>query len=114
MSFSSKERDSELFRSISEAHQHIEQYIDSLSRAEFLMDSKTQDAVAMRLQQALECAGKLSENAKSKLKINWSSLVAMRNKISHHYDNVNPQIIWEVVKELKEYQSLINFARKQI
>ena len=41
-----------------------------------------QDAVAMRLQQVLECAAKLSHETKAKLKIDWSALIAMRNKIS--------------------------------
>ena len=83
MSFSAEERDQELCRNIVEAFGFIERYIEGINKSEFIMDRKTQDAVCMRLQQILECAGKLSATSKSKLKINWPSLVAMRNNELH-------------------------------
>jgi len=47
---------------------YIERYLDGLSQDDFALDSKTQDAVAMRLQQILECAAKLSSVSKIDLK----------------------------------------------
>lgn len=88
MSFSPEERDQELCRNIVEAYGFIERYIDDLDQNDFLMDAKTQDAVCTRLQQILECAIKLSLNSKAKLNIDWSSLTAMRNKISHSYIDI--------------------------
>ena len=114
MPFSAKERDQELFRSITEANQHIRQYVDGMQQPEFLMDAKTQDAVAMRLQQALECASKLSPETKSTLKINWNSLTAMRNKISHHYESIDPVIVWEVITDFPEFTKLVEFAKQGI
>ena len=69
MSFSPEERDKELARTIFEAFTHIQWYTEGIAEPEFLMDLKTQDVVCMRLQQILECAGKLSEATKSSLKI---------------------------------------------
>lgn len=78
------------------------------------MDAKTQDAVCMRLQQVLECAIKFSTHTKTKLKIDWPSLTAMRNKISHSYIDVEPEIIWEVIREFDEFKELITWARAAV
>ena len=66
------------------------------------------------LTQILECSSKLSTTAKAKLKIDWPSLVAMRNKISHSYVDVDAEIVWEVVNELEEFSKLIEWAKKNI
>jgi uncharacterized protein with HEPN domain len=78
------------------------------------VDRKTQDAVAMRLQQVLECANKLSEGAKAKLQINWPSMIAMRNKISHSYVDIDAEILWDVIREFEEFRKLIRWATKNI
>ncbi|HEY8269638.1 MAG TPA: HepT-like ribonuclease domain-containing protein [Pseudobdellovibrionaceae bacterium] len=77
---------------------------------DFAENPKTQDAVAMHLQQILECTSKLSQEARGKLKINWSALVAMRNEISNSY--VDVAIVWEVIKDFEEFHKLIGWARK--
>ena len=112
MSFSASDRDRECFRNITEAHSFIERYLTDVTQSEFLIDAKTQDAVSMRLQQILECASKISAESKSKLKINWSALVAMRNKISHSYVDVDAEIVWEVIKDFEEFQKLITWAKQ--
>lgn len=114
VSFSAAERDKELSRTIVEAFGYIQRYVEGFDQASFLIDRKTQDAVSMRLQQVLECATKLSQETKNQLKIDWSSLIAMRNKVSHHYIDVDPKIIWEVVQELDEFKQLIKWAKKNI
>jgi uncharacterized protein with HEPN domain len=114
VSFNPVERDQELCRNIVEAYGFIERYINGLNENEFLMDAKTQDAVCMRLQQILECAIKLSPHSKSKLKIDWSSLTAMRNKISHSYVDVEAEIIWEVIDDFEEFKKLIKWAQANV
>ena len=99
---------------IVEAFGYIERYLDGLSQSDFALDAKTQDAVAMRLQQILECAVKLSEDSKNDLKINWSALTAMRNKISHSYVDVDYEIAWQVIRDLEEFSSLVTWARRRI
>jgi len=94
VSFSAKERDQDYCRVIVEAFGYIERYLDGFSQDDFALDSRTQDAVAMRLQQILECAAKLSSDSKNSLKINWSALAAMRNKISHSYVDIDYEIVW--------------------
>lgn len=114
MSFDFKERDQDLARTITEAFGYIQRYVDDFDRPTFLVDKKTQDAVSMRLQQILECATKLSQEVKITLKIDWPSLIAMRNKVSHHYVDVDPNIVWEVTQEFEEFQKLIKWAKKNI
>lgn len=114
VSFNPEERDQELYRNIIGAYGFIERYVDDLDQDEFLMDAKTQDAVCMRLQQILECAIKLSPDSKIKLKIDWPSLTAMRNKISHSYVDVEAEIIWEVISDFDEFQKLITWSRSQV
>ncbi len=114
MSFSAEERDQELCRHIVEAHGYIERYLEGLNQNQFLLDRRTQDAVCMRLQQILECSSKLSSDSKSNLKIDWPSLVAMRNKISHSYVDVDADIVWEVIKDLEEFRKLVAWSKKKI
>lgn len=112
MSFSYQERDRELSRIIVEAFGYIQRHLDGFSISSFLIDKKTQDAVSMRLQQILECSIKLSNETKNQLKIDWPSIIAMRNKISHHYIDVNPHVIWEVTQDFEEFKKLIKWAQK--
>lgn len=112
MSFRGPHRDKDLCRNILEAHQYIKQYTDGVTWEEFSIDRKTQDAVAMRLQQVLECASKFSEKLKMQLLIKWPNMVAMRNKISHSYEDIDITVIWEVISDLPEFQQFISFAKK--
>jgi len=114
VSFSADERNRELFRNMVEAFGHISRYVEGFSKSEFLIDEKTQDAVAMRLQQVLECASKLSLEMKSQIPIDWPSMVAMRNKISHSYVDVDAEIIWEVISDFEEFKKLMTWAQKNI
>lgn len=114
MPFDAKERDQDYCRVIIEAFGYLKRYLNGLSQDDFALDSKTQDAVAMRLQQILECAAKLSSDSKSDLKINWSALAAMRNRISHSYVDVDHEIIWQVIRDLEEFSALISWTRSSI
>lgn len=112
VSFNAKERDQDLSRNIIEAHGYIERYLEGFDKPTFLIDRKTQDAVAMRLQQILECAGKISTEAKANLKLDWVSLIAMRNKISHSYVDIDAEIVWDVVNDFDQFKNLIRWARE--
>lgn len=79
-----------------------------------MMDTKTQDAVAMRLQQILECALKLSQESKAHLKISWPAMTAMRNKISHSYVDIDAEIVWGVIREFEEFDKLISWVKRRI
>ena len=84
MSFSSAERDLELYRNIVEAFGFIKRYTDGIEQSAFRVDAKTQDAVAIR------------------------------NKISHSYVDVDGEVVWEVIKDFDEFQKLIEWAQKNI
>lgn len=114
VSFNPEERDQELSRVITEAFGYIQRHLEGFDQASFLIDKKTQDAVSMRLQQILECSIKLSQKIRTQITIDWPSLSAMRNKISHHYIEVDPNIIWEVTQEFDEFKKLIAWSKKNI
>ena len=38
----------------------------------------------------------------------------MRNKISHSYVDVDYEIVWQVIRDLEEFRSLIGWARRRI
>ena len=114
MPFSPKERDRELFRAMSEASGILDRHLMGMQKDDFLIDIKTQDAVAMRLQQILESASKISAEAKNDLKIDWVSMIAMRHRVSHHYAAVDPKVVWQIVRELSEFKKLIEWAKKNV
>lgn len=113
MPFDPAERDRDLCHVIVEAHRYIEIYLNGVDESAFRLQHMLQDAVIMRLQQVLECSGKLSARTQAGLKIDWSSLVAMRNKISHAYDEVDIKLVWQVIREFEEFKKLIEFAQSK-
>lgn len=96
MSFS--EKDEFLVREIIESIDFAKQFIDGMSKEEFLADYKTQAAVAMMFQRFGECGGKLSHFAKRKSKVEWPLIVGLRNRVSHDYSSLDAEIIWSVIE----------------
>ena len=96
MSFS--ERDEFLVREIIEAIDFAKQFVQDMSREDFIADYKTQAAVAMMFQRFGECGGKLSDFAKQKSKVDWRLISGLRNRVSHDYSSLDADIIWSVVE----------------
>lgn len=65
---------------------------------EFLEDTRTQDAVLMRLLALGEEIGRLSESFTERHPdLKWYQIVGMRNRIAHGYFEVDPTIVWETI-----------------
>lgn len=64
---------------------------------EFISKPEKVDAVILNLEQIGETAKKLSKDIKEKYsEINWPSIIGLRNMISHEYEGINLEIIYEI------------------
>jgi uncharacterized protein with HEPN domain len=76
----------------------IETYAVS-SYADFLADTKTQDAIFYNLIIIGEAANQISEAFQEQYyQIPWSAMVGTRNIIVHGYDQVKLPIVWEILQ----------------
>ena len=76
-------------------------YIDGFSLEDFLLDRRTQEAVAMNLINIGEAATKLLRHHAELLDrhphVRWRSMLAMRNRIAHGYTDLDFHVVWETV-----------------
>ncbi len=78
----------------------IEQFIQGLSKENFLKNREKQYAVL----RGLEVIGEATKNLSPDLKkgcseINWKDIAGMRDKLIHVYFGVNLPLVWKTVKE---------------
>lgn len=77
-------------------------FVDGLSKAEFLADRRTQQAVIMSLIIIGEAATKVMDGyadfAQAHAQIPWRSMRGMRNRIAHGYFDINLEMVWETVQ----------------
>ncbi|MBN2540301.1 MAG: DUF86 domain-containing protein [Bacilli bacterium] len=71
------------------------QEIDSFEK--FLLHPEKADAVILNLEQIGETARKISQDTKRMYsKINWPSIIGLANMISHEYEGIRLEIIYEI------------------
>jgi uncharacterized protein with HEPN domain len=94
----------------------IEEYIEGTAFESFNDDYGTQDKVLRRLEIIAEAAKRLPEEIRSQYQlIPWKSIIGLRNIITHTYDEVNLQEIWEIViKHLPETKKQIEQIRSDL
>jgi uncharacterized protein with HEPN domain len=69
------------------------------SRASFLSDTKTQEAVAYELLKLGEAAARVSKAFRREhSEFPWARLTELRNEIVHEYFRVDPDNLWEFVE----------------
>lgn len=110
-------RDQILFlEDILESIQFIDQYICDLDYSDFINDRKTFDAVLRNLEVIGEAAKNISDQVKSSNdNINWKGMAGMRDKLIHGYFGVDPEIVWETIKNrLPEIETQIKDILKDI
>jgi uncharacterized protein with HEPN domain len=77
-------------------------FVEGMSRAEFLADKRTQQAVVMSLIVLGEAATKVMDlypvfaNAHSQ--IPWRNMRGMRNRIAHGYFDIDLEVVWNTVQ----------------
>ena len=76
-----------------------EEYIQGLTKEEFLNNRQVQDAVIRRLEIMGEAVKYISGNFKSKYpEIAWAKIAGLRDVLIHQYFGINLKRIWELVK----------------
>lgn len=77
-------------------------FTEELSRAEFLADRRTQQAVIMNLIIIGEAATKVLDGfgpfAEAHPEIPWRSMRGMRNRIAHGYFEIDLDVVWDTVQ----------------
>jgi uncharacterized protein with HEPN domain len=74
-------------------------YVEGMDEAEFLADSRTQQAVAMNLIIIGEAAIRIPQDDPDFLvrhpELPWRQMTGMRNRIAHGYFDANMRVVWE-------------------
>jgi uncharacterized protein with HEPN domain len=77
-------------------------FVAGMSKAEFLADKRTQQAVIMSLIIVGEAATKIMDRhaafAETHASIPWRNMRGMRNHIAHGYFDINLEVVWETVR----------------
>ena len=102
-----------LIADIIESCEKIISYTNGLSYDEFLLDSKTVDAVIRNFEIIGEAANRLSEEFKDEHPgIEWHRIRGFRNRIVPDYSGIDYTIVWqiketflpEMIERLREIQ----------
>src|SRR5262249_20869365 len=92
--------DRELLGDILEAIRRAEAYMEGQSYEQFLVDTKTQDAVIRALEIVGEATKKLSPALRERHpEIPWKNMAGVRDKLIHDYFGVNFDVVWKIVRD---------------
>ncbi|HYJ12071.1 MAG TPA: HepT-like ribonuclease domain-containing protein [Thermomicrobiales bacterium] len=99
---------------IRSALEKIEEYLPA-TEAEFLVQSMAQDAILMRLQEIGELLTRVRRLSPDLFTLPehdaWTKMIALRNIISHGYESVEMNRIWQIViEELPAFSKTIHQA----
>lgn len=85
---------------ILDAIEEIQSFVQGLNYETFERDTKTTKAVAADLAVIGEAAGHIpDEIMAAHPSVPWMLMRAMRNRIVHVYFDVDPQIIWDTIRQ---------------
>lgn len=78
-------------------------FVEGLTKEDFLVDTRTQQAVIMSLIIIGEAATKVmdgyAEFTQSHAEVPWRSMRNMRNRMAHGYFDINLEVVWDTVHE---------------
>lgn len=107
---------------VAEAVGHACDYTEGMSKAAFLADTRTQQAVIMNLMIMGEVVTKLLQDYAPFLdaheQIPWRSMKGMRNRIAHGYFDINLDVVWDTIQTalpelLEHFPAMREDAEKQ-
>ena len=92
-------------------------FVKGMSKAEFVDDKRTQQAVIMSLiiigEASTKVMDRYPEFAQAHAEVPWRSMRGMRNRIAHGYFDINLDVVWDTVQTaLPELLKLLPEARK--
>ena len=92
-------RDPAFLLDMAKAARRALSYVAGNNEVGFTTDARTQDAVIRCLEIIGEAARRLKPETRASLPgVPWKSIIAMRNVMSHEYDEVDLAVIWGVVQ----------------
>lgn len=76
-------------------------FVDGLTKAEFKIDKRTQQAVIMEIviigEAATQIIGRYPGFVANNTHIPWREMRTMRNRIAHGYFSIDLDVVWETV-----------------
>ncbi|HAX61713.1 MAG TPA: DUF86 domain-containing protein [Elusimicrobia bacterium] len=95
-----KRKHSFFIKDILTAIKSIEEFTDGIAYKEFISDKKTSDAVIRNI----EIIGEAVKNIplsiqQDNMDVPWREVARMRDKIVHHYFEIDLEKVWKVIKE---------------
>jgi uncharacterized protein with HEPN domain len=93
-------RDSKVYlEDILEATRKIMVYTGGLSKAAFLEDEKTIDAVVRNLEVIGEAVKNLPEDLRAQHStVEWKKIAGLRDILIHEYFGLDAEIVWDIVQ----------------
>lgn len=87
---------------IKTAAQDARAFVHGLTKDDFLVDKRTQNAVVMCLIVIGEAAAKLMDKCPEYVALHtqvpWRNMRGMRNRIAHGYFEINLELVWETTQ----------------
>ena len=78
------------------------QFVDGMSKLEFLADKRTQQAVIMSLvilgEVSTKVMDRFPEFTGRHESVPWRNMRGMRNRIAHGYFDINLEVVWDTVQ----------------
>lgn len=92
-------RDAAALADLLDAARTILSHAAGASETEFRTNRVLQDAVLYRINVIGEAARRLSEDIRSQHpEVPWRDIIAMRNRVVHDYESVDPAKVWAVIE----------------
>ncbi|HEY4690045.1 MAG TPA: DUF86 domain-containing protein [Anaerolineae bacterium] len=94
-----KRDDSVYLHHILDAIERISNYVQGISRDEFMHTPLIQDGVVRQLEIVGEASRNLSEDLRQgHSNVPWNQIIGLRNRIIHAYFDINLRVVWEIVQ----------------
>src|SRR5437763_17154928 len=74
-------------------------HVQDVDEAAYLRDRDLQLITERLLEIVGEAASRLSQAAMDRIPFDWRGVRGMRNILAHHYGNVQPRLVWAVLKK---------------
>ena len=77
-------------------------FVEGLSKEDFLQDKRTQQAVVMSLiiigEAATKVMDRFTDFSQAHPEVPWRAMRGMRNRIAHGYFEINLDMVWDTIK----------------
>ncbi|MDX2241638.1 MAG: DUF86 domain-containing protein [Leptolyngbyaceae cyanobacterium bins.302] len=93
-------RDQEALIDIFQSAQRVVRFTQGVTRPELEANEEKQAAILYQLTIIGEATKRLSPELRSQHPtIPWKQMAGMRDIVTHHYDEVDPDVVWDVVQD---------------